>query len=167
MSIPEIYRDRNIFQEYLEGNNCRLFTTKEEFGQRQILKIHSPASRHLREITGVVTEKVVKLQTLFNILKKYYGHYLVDTTYYVYDQTIAEVKPFVPGIPVDQFSHHSGVVLAAHELKFRLQDLWQEFKQDPQLDTIDKQTLINLESPDLVFSNFIYTPPDNYHIIDW
>lgn len=165
MSIPEIYRDRSVFQEYLEGNNCRLYISNES--KRRILKIHKPTSRHLREITGTISEKVVKLQTIFNILKKYYGHYLVDTTYFTYDRTIAEIKLFISGTPVDQFESTSEVILAAHELKFHLQDLWQEFKNDPDLSTIDHQTLVNLGSPDLVFSNFIFSLPDSYHIIDW
>ena len=166
MSIPEVYRNRDVFKEYLKGNNCTIYISGTE-ERKIILKIHGPNSRHLQEITGPINEKVVKIQTIFGVLKKYYGHYLVDTTYYVYDQTIAEVKPFIPGVPIDQFNPHSGVVLKAHDLKFHLQDLWQEFKHDPRLRTIDSQTLSNIRTPDLVFSNFIYSPPDNYHIIDW
>jgi len=170
MSRAEVLNETKRYWFFKEGNNCLLYLSETGYPYK-ILKIHHSESRHLREITGTLEEKAIKMQTIFNILKKYFGHQLVDSHYFVSSELgmegLACIQTYIHGNTVDSYNYKSGIVLAAHELKSKLQNLWLEFRTDQELTVIDGQTMRNLVFPDLDFSNIIFVPPDSYYIIDW
>lgn len=172
--IATIENQREGFLTIVEpaypSDNSNIYRFKD-FVPPHLLVIYEPQSRHYKEIGGTDEQKVIQLQTMSRLLRKYYGHSVVPMSYFILkNQTssrIALIRPEVVGIPVDQLPLNSPERFDGFTQKIYWETIWKELLEDPEIANIHPTTRQTFLFFDFSLGNIIYQAPDSYYITDW
>lgn len=152
------------------SDNSNIYRLKDTLPP-QLLVIYKPQSRHYKEIGGTDKEKVIQLQTMSRLLRKYYGHSVVPMSYFLLENQnpprIALIRPEVVGIPVDQLPLNSPERFDGFSQKIYWETIWKELLEDPEIAGLHPLTRQTLHYSDFSLGNIIYQAPNSYYIIDW
>ena len=157
-------------EEAYPSVNSDIYRLKDVFPP-QLLIIYKPQSRHYREIGGTDEEKVIQLQTMSRLLRKYYDHSVVPMSYFLLESSgtprIALIRPEVLGTPLDQLPLYSPERFEGFSKKIYWDTIWSELLEDPELTSLHPITRRACLFSNFSLSNIIYQAPESYYIIDW